>query len=137
MIYKPKPFHEILIGDLFWKNKSVWRREDGINFLTNAVSTDGIKFLFDMDDEVIDITNQIEEERPRTKMDHLNAGALEHNAMCEFTTFGDIPVNRQFSSLSTSYIKTSLTRLKDGSNAVRLDDSTVFIADNRKVEIYR
>ncbi len=133
-MYKTKPFNEIFIGDLFSYGGCIWKRVEGINFLHNAQSTDGITCCIDDDEIVTDINDPI---KPRVKRDHLGAGDLEYNAMCEFTVFSKLPVNKQFSSLATTYTKTSLTRLEDGSNAVRLDGSTAFIADNRKVEIYR
>lgn len=198
-VYENKEFSEIFIGSTFAFGGKIWKKEVTVNFLTNAISTDGDKedfkdelMVIDLESTTVKETTKVSMRKPVTydayfthldigekfswgmldykklndKIDRNNAirlydsiktcikpmtkiqvivpedkdweaKASKYGKDIVLTTFKKTKVGEQFSSHSTTYTKTSLTRLEDGSNAVRLDGSTAFIADNRKVEIYR
>ena len=134
--YLQKCFSEVLLEDKFIWDADVWIRRDGVNFLTNAFNSIGELKRFSADTVVTDLSNPIEEQVD-DKVIWDEAGKKEYSKRTILVPFSKVNLKEQFSSLGINYTKLSNSRLEDGSNALRMDDSTAYIANDRKVEVYR
>ena len=130
MSYKSKPFGEVFIGDIFQFNSVLYDKIDS----DLAADLCGRELEIDDDCVVLDLSSPIEE---ALKIEALDAGKHEWSGDRLIIAFSEARVNEEFSSLGVSYLKKSNERLENGSNSIRLDGSTVYIAEDRKVEVYR
>lgn len=134
--YEEKFFGDIFFGDLFkWKG-TIYKKIEPLNYTANAINEDDVSICLPDNLMVLDISNPIEKE-VEAKITPEEAGKHIHSKSTYLIKFKKVKLKEEFTTRGDFYIKQSHERLPDGSNATRMDGSTAYMSDDRKVEVYR